>query len=166
MFQNIHFQSTYRPTQSPYIAFNSSTYNNYSTLNTVSSYSYTGHITALNTQIKNIAPSFINNSANRSFSNKRNNIYTVNDYAKISNLSHVADVFKQESSRSPSGVSATENNLAIGFQSTNEIALFSNSNPGDNPEGEPIPLSNDIPILFSLLATFIALKYTKKKQLK
>ncbi len=167
MFKDINFNSS-RHTRTSYpLASGSSFSSNYNVQPSTINYTYNGYISTINTQIPaatgyqptSISEQTYTNSTKRTTSNQSN------DYSKIGDLKMLADVINSGDERTTAIFGNTDNNVAIGLQNSNNT-IFHVSNTedgGSNPEGDPLPLSDDLPIYLALIAIYFTAKTMRKK---
>ncbi|MBP6611247.1 MAG: hypothetical protein KA206_09165 [Paludibacter sp.] len=76
----------------------------------------------------------------------------------------LADVINRGDERTTAIFGNTDNNVAIGLQNSNNTPFHAPTiNPGGDIEGDPLPLSDDLPIYFALIAIYFTAKTMRKK---
>lgn len=166
MFKNINFNSSRRTRTSYALASGSGFNNNYSVQPAASNITYNGYISTINTQIPaatGYQPTSMSEQTNTS-STKRTTSNQSNDYSKIGDLKMLADVINRGDERTTAIFGNTDNNVAIGLQNSNNTPFHAPTiNPGGDIEGDPLPLSDDLPIYFALIAIYFTAKKMRKK---
>lgn len=77
----------------------------------------------------------------------------------------LADVINRGDERTTAIFGNTDNNVAIGLHNSSNTIFHvsSTEDGGSNPEGDPLPLSDDLPIYFALIAIYFTAKTMRKK---
>lgn len=166
MFKDIDFNSS-RHTRTSYpLASGSGFSSNYNVQPSANSYTYNSYVSFISTQMPGASsyqPTSMSEQTNIS-STKRTTSNENNDYSKIADLKLLATVINRGNEKTTAIFGNTDNNVAIGLQNSNSTIFHASAdNPGDNPEGDPLPLSDDLPIYLALIAIYFTAKTIRKK---